>query len=486
MLDMVNRSFNEEYVARWATHYGALANNQTWGGDESWASIVSSTRARSALAIRSAESASPRVNFQITTNGGQDFSVDTDHVRLEGKGWIDVRQIRLAGTDQALDAFWPTKDGWRIELPLAFGANAIALEAIDYQGNLIDTESITVTSSVGDPVMASLRVTEVHYNPADPSAAEANAGYDDNDDFEYLELTNIGAETISLDGVQLVQIQVGNDQQGLSFNFADGSVRQLESGQSVLVVEDLQAFQYRYGNQLPVAGQWSGGLGNASETITVNSAGILLQQFTYQDDWYPETDGGGRSLQIIDAANPALSSWNEGVNWRPSGAIGGAPGIRESAPGDSNHDGIFNSDDLLVVMRAGEYEDTIPGNSTFAEGDWNGDGEFTTDDFVWAFAYGRYMAHGLLARPSLAAIAASGVGELASPTSPSPLEMSSEVVPGISCPEDRWAREQQRSAEMLSDRNVDAVFAASRTTGLAVAEAVPADPEAIWTLDDLI
>jgi hypothetical protein len=58
--------------------------------------------------------------------------------------------------------------------------------------------------------------------------------------------------------------------------------------------------------------------------------------------------------------------------------------------GDSNLDGSFTSSDLVSVFVAGEYEDSIPGNSTWATGDWNGDGDFTTSDFVLAFQDGGY------------------------------------------------------------------------------------------------
>ncbi len=58
--------------------------------------------------------------------------------------------------------------------------------------------------------------------------------------------------------------------------------------------------------------------------------------------------------------------------------------------GDSNNDGLFNSDDMVVVFQAGEYEDEIPGNSTWEEGDWNGDGDFNSDDMVYAFQAGIY------------------------------------------------------------------------------------------------
>lgn len=58
--------------------------------------------------------------------------------------------------------------------------------------------------------------------------------------------------------------------------------------------------------------------------------------------------------------------------------------------GDSNLDGEFNSGDFVAVFTAGEYEDTLVGNSSWRTGDWNGDGEFTSSDFVTAFTDGGY------------------------------------------------------------------------------------------------
>lgn len=58
--------------------------------------------------------------------------------------------------------------------------------------------------------------------------------------------------------------------------------------------------------------------------------------------------------------------------------------------GDSNFDLEFNSGDFVAVFTAGQYEDGVPGNSTWATGDWNGDGEFDSGDFVLAFTQGGY------------------------------------------------------------------------------------------------
>ena len=52
------------------------------------------------------------------------------------------------------------------------GDNVFALEAYDYQDRLITTDTITVTSTVANPVVGFLRVTEINYNPYDPTPEE--------------------------------------------------------------------------------------------------------------------------------------------------------------------------------------------------------------------------------------------------------------------------------------------------------------------------
>jgi hypothetical protein len=60
--------------------------------------------------------------------------------------------------------------------------------------------------------------------------------------------------------------------------------------------------------------------------------------------------------------------------------------------GDTNLNGIFNSEDLVLTFQAGQYEDGLPSNSTWVSGDWNCDGDFGTQDLVIAFQAGAYSA----------------------------------------------------------------------------------------------
>ena len=199
-----------------------------------------------------------------------------------------------------------------------------------------------------------LRVSEVHYHPSDPTAAEQLAGYTSAGDFEFVELVNIGDAPLDLSSYQLIQTQVGASTQGISFDFSAGSQPTLAAGERLLVVANRAAFAARYGSHLPVAGSFVGALSNNREQITLVQNERIVQQMTYDDDWYPSTDGGGPSLEIVDATAADLGRWSLREGWRPSGAADGTPGSH-ALEGDLTADGERNADDidaLTVQIRA--------------------------------------------------------------------------------------------------------------------------------------
>ena len=67
--------------------------------------------------------------------------------------------------------------------------------------------------------------------------------------------------------------------------------------------------------------------------------------------------------------------------------------------GDSNLDGVFDSNDLVEVFQYGQYEASIGGNASWADGDWTGDGDFGSSDLVLAFAAGQYKGSTVPAVP---------------------------------------------------------------------------------------
>jgi hypothetical protein len=162
---------------------------------------------------------------------------------------------------------------------------------------------------------ANLAVTELNYNPHAPNPAlgETNP---DNNEYEFIELRNIGTEEISLVNVRFTT--------GITFDFSSSAARVLGPGQYVVVVRNVDAFRSRYGPDALVAGAYSGRLDNGGEAIAlVDRAGAPIAQFTYDDaaPWPLSPDGLGRSL----VAGPGLDL-NLASSWRESLELGGSPG----------------------------------------------------------------------------------------------------------------------------------------------------------------
>ncbi len=205
---------------------------------------------------------------------------------------------------------------------------------------------LTGSFILGEPADANnLVVSEIMYHPGPPSAAAINAGFTDAELFEYLELMNIGAETIELTGVTV----------GLAFdfNFTGAAITQLAPGARLLLVRHAAAFEARYGAGLPVAGFYgnpgvaNGGpkLDNGGERIVLTAAnGGVIKDFTYDDkaSWPVSPDGGGASLMLLrPTANPPHG---DAGSWRSS-LMGGSPGQSGTVPfagdpgGDANGNG---------------------------------------------------------------------------------------------------------------------------------------------------
>ncbi len=205
--------------------------------------------------------------------------------------------------------------------------NGVSPTAIRYQGSIALNASARVKvralsggawSALNEtvfgvgPVAESLRISEIMYHPA-------NAGDPNDPNTEYIELTNIGAQTINLNLVQFSN--------GVDFTFGN---YELASGGYCLVVKDVAAFQARYSSGLPVAGQYAGNLSNAGERIELrDAAGKVIHNFRYDDTWFATTDGGGHSLIVKDPKTADPNSLGDKDIWRPSARKGGSPGSND-------------------------------------------------------------------------------------------------------------------------------------------------------------
>jgi hypothetical protein len=175
--------------------------------------------------------------------------------------------------------------------------------------------------SVDAPVTTNqLAVTEINYHPTGPTPSElaVNPIFQDKD-FEFIELRNIGNTTIDLGGAQFTA--------GVQFGFLGTNAISLAPGAYAVVVANPTAFVARYGSAIPVVGGWVGDLANEGEQLVIKAADgtTTLLDFTYNDDWYPDTDGTGSSLEFIGTSYTS-ADFNDPANYRPASEVNGSPG----------------------------------------------------------------------------------------------------------------------------------------------------------------
>jgi len=197
-----------------------------------------------------------------------------------------------------------------VDGPIAAGAMAYAglipvEKAVRVRARVLDGatwSAIEETTFTPRSVAQGLRITEIMYHPADPNA-------------EFIELYNIGNTAINIQFVQLTE--------GVSFTCPDVM---LAAGECALVVADVEAFEFRYGQGFPVLGPYAGRLSNSGERLVLtDAAGQTILDFAYDDDWFDATDGRDYSLVVTD---PTLdtSLWSHEASWGPSALSGGSPG----------------------------------------------------------------------------------------------------------------------------------------------------------------
>ncbi|MFT5412069.1 MAG: spore coat protein CotH, partial [Verrucomicrobiales bacterium] len=234
---------------------------------------------------------------------------------------------------------------------------------------------VEFTSTLPDisDYIAGLVVTEVMYHPTDPSAAEINAGYDDDDFFEYIELKNVGAVTLDLQDLRFTK--------GVDFDFLGAAITSIAPGEIVLVIKDIAAFELRYGAGLPIAGAWQSTdkLDNGGEQVKLSfGAGDPIRDFVYDDisPWPTSPDGSGPSLTL---QNPdSVPDHALAASWVPS-AGGGTPGVDDAGvsygtwrdaifgPGNPPGSGELDDADFDGVVNLLEYAaGTDPLNASIA------------------------------------------------------------------------------------------------------------------------
>lgn len=164
-----------------------------------------------------------------------------------------------------------------------------------------------------------LAITEINFNPHPPTDAElaVDPGFN-NDDFEFIEVKNLGGHAVDLSGIRFTG--------GIEFAFAEELGERLDPGELVLIAQNREAFQIRYGPDLPVAGEYLGRrLSNEGERLRLEDRfGLTIHDFVFNssETWPRRAGGLGSTLEIVDPGG----DYSDGTNWQASKQYGGSPG----------------------------------------------------------------------------------------------------------------------------------------------------------------
>lgn len=190
--------------------------------------------------------------------------------------------------------------------------------AIDDSGEMISVLAES-TYTTADPNYESLRITEIMYNPPGGQL------------FEFVEIENVGEESIDLFGVEFTN--------GITFKFRSNS--SLEPGAYGLLVANPNAFEAAYPG-VDFDGVFIGALANGGEKLTVRRPGVdaqtpggVIASVDYDDNsfWPVSADGFGHSLVVSGLDGDS----DEPESWRASASVGGSPGAPDPDP---THGGV--------------------------------------------------------------------------------------------------------------------------------------------------
>ncbi len=356
--DIITTTWNADYMGGWQDHLSELSPSQNWDRPNSGTYSIAG---RAANVLSQINGGIPATDFAFTTESP--LVVNASTATVSGTGWVNVRDIRLAGAREALEVVWTGSNTWEVSFPVGPGVRSYQLQAFDFSGELLEGGSITIenTTAVEPASAANLVISELMYHPAPPDVGEFAAGFEDSDRFEFVELMNIGASPIDLTGVSFTE--------GIVHNLP---VQILGAGERKVLVRDRSAFLFRYpgraGDLLP--GEYRGlndsnQLSNGGErVILVDAFGFEIRNFVYGDQfpWPAEADGQGPSLTLVaPLGNPDHAV---AANWRRSLANGGTPGGSDEllfdgvASADEDGDGLsafleFASGSSDLVFNAG-------------------------------------------------------------------------------------------------------------------------------------
>ena len=298
MLDIINVSFNTNYMTYWVNHYATLAPGQNYV-----ASSLNVIRDRVPFA-RGIINGATGTNFTVA--GTNFISTANNLVTLTGTAAAQVRTIKVNGVEYPVTWGTNSLSAWRLVLTVTEATNVLNIVAEDIHGNPITNFNRTVTVNYTGPTpdpAGAIVINEIMYNPAVPDAA-------------FVEILNTSATaSFNIGGWRF---------NGIDYTFPEGTV--ITNRGILVVAANPSAYSAAYTNAPAPIGVFDGDLQNDGETLTLFRPGtsggpeVVMNRVRYEAraPWATNANGGGPSLQLMDATqdNSRVGNWADREEWR--------------------------------------------------------------------------------------------------------------------------------------------------------------------------
>jgi len=276
------------------------------------------------ISITATESlSSPLSNLVISEiHFGEDDQIDWVELHAPGNSTVSLSGMALASArsfTNAVDLNGSISAGGYLSIPLTLEIDENGdLDLFLIQGNSV-INAVRLDRDNSEETFQSFPVGEEWFGgpgdtrdaPNDPVSRQNSIVineimYDspsDHGNAEYIELFNRGAQTVNLSGWKISD--------GVGFDFPDNT--NIGPGGYLVIAADKECLTAAHGN-IPIVGNWRGGLRDGGELIRIEDEnGNLVDEVDYlpEGDWPNLADGDGSSMELRHPSmnNNISSAW---------------------------------------------------------------------------------------------------------------------------------------------------------------------------------
>ncbi|MBI5385275.1 MAG: lamin tail domain-containing protein [Verrucomicrobia bacterium] len=301
ILDIINTTYNTNYMARWPDHYDNFCPGQDF------TSSLAYIQARANFARTTIAGAGGSAAFALTSPATVNLAT-SNQVVISGTAPVQVQAIAVNGV--LYPVTWSTLSAWSLRVAAEELTNRFSLVGYDLNGLPLTNYSLAVTvnfTGALDAPQGTLVINEAMFNPAVSNAS-------------FVELYNRSSNTtFNLTGCRL---------QGIDYDFPGGTL--IGPRSFIVLAKDAAAYTTAYGVATNVAlfDQFPGILKTNAEKLTLLRLGatpgqdVVIDRVHFENvaPWLASASrpGSGVSFQCIDPAqdNSRVSNWGDPVGWR--------------------------------------------------------------------------------------------------------------------------------------------------------------------------